>query len=206
MWRFTAAAAFIAAASLAFAAPSAWAAPGGPGAKGPKQPNPGNARSDSAGSGTAGTGTASSGTGIVQAVRPHAVVVRELDGRALLVLIGPRTAVFVNGVRAGLGQVRPGFVVTFSGRAGKAAAELRATGSDSAPRGASVQSVSADAVVVTRPNGSTGTIAVGPRTRVFLNGRPASIGEIRVGDVLVKVRGNATGERPARVLRFRRPG
>ena len=84
----------------------------------------------------------------------------------------------------------------------------RATGpaaTPAAPRPGTVQSVTADAVVVTT-RGGTQTIAVGGRTHVFLDNAPASITDIVAGDRLTKVKGDANGQRPARVLRFRRPG
>ena len=61
-------------------------------------------------------------------------------------------------------------------------------------------------MVVTAANGGTLTIAVAPRTQVSLNGSPVTIGQIAAGDRLTKVGGDASGQRPARVLRFRRPG
>jgi hypothetical protein len=155
-------------------------------------------------------GPVRSGSGIVQAVRSHAVVVRQLDGRKLLVPVGARTAVSVNGSPATLGDLRPGFVVAFTRRARGVALTLRASdpsgGASSAPKAGTVQSVSGGAVVVTGPNGGTVTIAVAARTQVFLNGSPVTIGQIAAGDRLVKVGGDASGQRPARVLRFRRPG
>ena len=181
------------AAVLALAATPAWAAPGKPGgkrAKPDKKDTPAR---------TATTEAAASGSGIVQAIRGRVVLVRELDGRVVHVRVGPQTAVYVDGARTGIGKLEPGFVVTFTG------AELRASDpSPAGPRGTVVQSVGANAVVVTRPNGSTHTIAVGPATRLLLNGRPVSLGELRPGDVLVKAVGK--GKRPALALRFRRPG
>jgi hypothetical protein len=189
----------LAAVALALAATPAWAAPGGAGAKEPKGAKLNAAR----------LGPVRGGNGIVQSIRPHAVVVRQLDGRVLRVPVGPRTTVFVDGVRSSLDQVKPGFVVTFAVRAGRAALEVRAR-SIPAPSPVStvtvVQSVTADAVVVTRPNGSTVTIAVGARTNVLLNGAPVTIADVRPGDVLVKIGGAGSGKKPARVLQVRRPG
>lgn len=184
--------------ALALAAAPAWGASGGANAR--------SAKLDAARLGPIRTGN-----GIVQAVRPHAVVVRLLDGRTLVVPVGSRTAVVVNGVRAQLTDVRPGFVVMFKARARGAALTLRASGStapaaSTASKPGTVQSVSASSVVVTGQNGGTATVAVGPRTRVFLDNSPAAITDITAGDRLVKVGGDATGQRPARVLRFRRPG
>src|SRR5262249_952821 len=135
-------------------------------------------------------GPVRTGSGIVQAVRPHAVVVRLLDGRTLIVPIGPRTTVFVNGASAGLADVRPGFVVTFRARGRGAALTLRASGAAPAAKPGTVQSVTPTAVVVTGQNGGTATVAVGARTRVFLNNSPASITDITAGDRLVKVKGD----------------
>lgn len=184
------------AAALVLAATPAWAASGAPGgnaAKPEKKDPPPQ---------TTTTVTTESGSGIIQAIRGRVVLVRELDGRVVHVLIGPRTVVFLDGVRTGIGRLAPGFVVTFSGAAGEAIAELRA--SDPAPRPTVVLSVGAGVVVVTRPNGSTRAIAVGPATRILLNGRAATLADLRAGDVLVKAVGKGIGKRPALMLRFRR--
>jgi len=182
---------------LALAASPAWGASGG-------------ATTRSQQLDAARLGPARTGTGIVQAVRPHAVVVRQLDGRVLRVPVGGRTAVFVNGVRSSLAAVQPGFVVTFKLRPTGPAVVVRASNTagdaPSEAKPGTVQSVSADAVVVTGPNGGTATIAAGPRTRVWLNGSPATLADIVSGDRLAKVGGNVSGGRPARVLRFRRQG
>jgi hypothetical protein len=178
--------------ALAVAAAPAW------GASGDAQAKP--QKLDAARSGPIRTGN-----GIVQAVRAHAIVVRMLDGRTIVVPVVPRTVVIVNGARSGLAGVQPGFVVSFTARAGGPALEVRASGgAPAAPKAGTVQSVSGSAVVVTAPGGGTQTIAVGGRTKVILNGSPVSIADIVAGDRLVKVGGDASGQRPARVLRFRR--
>jgi hypothetical protein len=144
----------------------------------------------------------------VQTVRAHSVVVRLLDGRTVVVPVGGRTVVVVNGARSPLAAVQPGFVVSFTGRGGKTALSLRATGpsTPAAPKPGTVQSVTGNAVVVTTRGGGTQTIAVGGRTHVFLDNARVSIADIVAGDRLTKVKGDANGQRPARVLRFRRPG
>jgi hypothetical protein len=186
----------LAAATLALAAAPAW----GASARGVSESAGANAPR-TAKLNAARLGPVRKGNGIVQGVRAHALVVRLLDGQKLVVPVGPRTAVFVNGVRSSLDQITPGSVVTFVARAAGAAVEVRARSVSAAsptPAATVVQSVSADAVVVTRPNGATVTIPVRPRTRVFLNGSPVTIADVRPGDVLGKV--------GARALRFRRPG
>src|SRR5580765_1790024 len=72
-------------------------------------------------------GPVRSGTGIVQAVRPHGVVVRQLDGRKFFIGVGARTAVSVNGSPATLADLRPGFVVAFTARSNGMAVTLRAS-------------------------------------------------------------------------------
>src|SRR3954470_17340651 len=170
--------AVLAAAVLACGAAPAWSAPGAPGA-----------------------GPARSGSGIVQEGRANAVVVRLLDGSVLRVRGGPRTAVGVTGTRAGVSALQPGFVVSFTVRQHGAALTLRASsGAAPAPKGGTVQSVSGSAVVVSGANGGTVTIAVAPRTGVFLNDSPVGIGDIAAGDRLTKVNGNVSGGRPAKAL------
>jgi hypothetical protein len=187
------------AATLALAAAPALAGPGGAGRDGPKLAKRDAAR----------PGPMRIGTGIVQAVRPHALVVRQLDGRTVRVLVGPRTKVSVDGARASLADVQPGFVVRFAGRAGRSAQSVQASDPAATARtaaGPAVQSVSADAVVLTTQAGATLTIPIGARTRVTLDGSAVSIAEIRPGDQLIQVAGTGGGKKPARVLRFRRPG
>jgi hypothetical protein len=179
--------------ALAAAAAPAW------GASGDAQAKPNKSK-------TARPGPVRTGSGIVQAVRPHAVVVRQLDGRVLVVPVAPRTVVIVNGGRSSLGAVQPGFVVSFVVRGGKVV-QLNVTGGvPEGPKPGTVQSVSADAVVVATQSGGALTIAVGGRTQVFLNNSPVAITDIVAGDRLVKVKGDASGPKPPRVLRFRRPG
>src|SRR5262245_44463511 len=179
--------------ALAVAAAPAWGASGDAHAK-PQKPN------------AALPGPVRNGNGIVQEVRPHALVVRLLDGRTLGVPVPPRAVVLVSWARSALAAVQPGFVVAITARGGKAF-EIRASGgAPAAPKPGTVQSVSGNAVVVTTQGGGTQTIAVGGRTHVFLNNSPVAITDVVAGDRLVKVKGDASGQRPARVLRFRRPG
>jgi hypothetical protein len=175
-------------------------------AAGPARGASGDARAKPQKPGAARSGPLRNGNGIVQSVRPHAAVVRLLDGRILVVPVGPRTIVLVNGAPSTLAAVQPGFVVSFVARGGRVV-ELRASGAaPAAPRPGTVQSVSGDSVVVAARGGGTQTIAVGPRTKVFLNNAAVPLSSIAPGDRLAKVRGDAGGQRPARVLRFRRPG
>jgi hypothetical protein len=146
------------------------------------------------------------GSGIVQLVLRRFVVVRELDASVVRVPVGPATVVFVNGARATLAQVKPGFVVQFKGPAGRPARVLRAVGPASASKAAgTVQSVANDSIVVTGADGTTVTILVDARTRVVLDGSPATLGDVRPGDLLVDKVGAAASRKPVPELRLRRP-
>jgi hypothetical protein len=63
--------------------------------------------------------------GVVQSVSASAVFVRLLDGTATSVPYDRRTQVFVNGKSGHIADVKPGFVLAASWKAGKAAAVLR---------------------------------------------------------------------------------
>jgi hypothetical protein len=103
----------VAAAALA-AASSGFAA-------GPKNSPPGN-------SGPAKTAhdlATLSVQGVVQSVLPAAVVVRQLDGSAINVPVDRRTRFFVNGKLARPTDVKPGFVLVATWKAGRPAMILR---------------------------------------------------------------------------------
>ncbi|HEX4520544.1 MAG TPA: hypothetical protein VH063_13270 [Gaiellaceae bacterium] len=63
--------------------------------------------------------------GVVQSVLPSAVSVRLLDGTAASVPYDKKTQVLVNGRPGRLADVRPGFVLAASWKAGKPAGVLR---------------------------------------------------------------------------------
>jgi hypothetical protein len=63
--------------------------------------------------------------GIVQAVSGRAVVLRQLDGSTRTVPVDARTRVLVNGKRARLADVKPGFVAIAVWTLGRPARELR---------------------------------------------------------------------------------
>jgi hypothetical protein len=172
---------------------------GDPGKHGPPS-NPG--RSASHGRGAAAQ-PAGSANGIVQSATPKAVVVKELDGSTVSVPVAPSTRVFVDGRRASLADVAPGFVASASWGSGKPARELEAF--DPSTSVAVVQSISAHAVVVTDAAGASVTVSVNPKTHVLLDGRPAPLAAVHAGDELVTGAAGPT-DRPAGELRFLRPG
>jgi hypothetical protein len=83
------------------------------------------------------------------------------------------------------------FALALAGTATAATRELRVD------RGV-VQSVSSAQIVLRELDGSTIAIPVGPRTRVLLNGQPATLGDIRPGFVAGVTHNGST---PARVIR-----
>jgi hypothetical protein len=152
---------------------------------------------------------ARSGQGIVQSVSARAVVLKELDGGTVRVPVDAKTRVLVNGKPASLRAVKPGFVAVAKWTAGKATQELQAfdlSGQNAAGL-AVVESVSADAVVVQEARGSTVTIPVDAKTRVLVDGKPASLRDVKPGyyTVVTNVKGSK-GNKPASELRFLRPG
>jgi hypothetical protein len=182
-------------ASLAEASAFEKPAPAGSQSKGPAARGPGNAK-------------AGAGKGIVQSVSATAIVLRELDGSTVRVPVALSTHVFVNGLRASLRDVRAGFVASAVWKAGRPARVLQAfdlSGSDAVSVGV-VDSVSTGVVVVTGTGGSTVSIPVNARTRVFVDGKPAALAAVRAGYTIVRSAKDAKGGRPARELRFLRPG
>ncbi len=146
---------------------------------------------------------AGTGQGIVQTVAGRAVVLRELDGSTVTVPVNSSTKVFVDGVRASLANVTPGFVASASWKAGEAAGRLQAF--DPSATVAVVESVSARALMVRNAAGETVTVRVTPTTRVLVDGKPATLARVAVGDTLVM---NAAGQgrKTATELRFLQPG
>ncbi len=149
------------------------------------------------------------GQGIVQSVSARAVVLKELDGSTLRVPVDAKTRVLIDGKPASLRAVKPGFVAVANWKAGKATQELQAfdLSGQNAAGVAVVESVSADAVVVNEARGNTVTIPVDAKTRVLLDGKPASLRDVKPGyyTVVTNVKGSR-GNKPASELRFLRPG
>ena len=63
--------------------------------------------------------------GVVQAVSSSTVLVKQLDGSAVVVPVDRHTQVLVNGKAAQWSSVRPGFVLIASWQSGRPAAVLR---------------------------------------------------------------------------------
>jgi hypothetical protein len=97
---------------------------GDPGRHGaPPRPTPGRSVPHERGPAAQPAGRAN---GIVQSVTPKTVVVKELDGSSVTVPVASSTRVFVDGRRASLADVAPGFVASASWKSGRPARELEA--------------------------------------------------------------------------------
>jgi hypothetical protein len=73
----------------------------------------------------ASVGRSASVEGVVQAVFASTVLVKQLDGSAVVVPVDRRTQVLVNGRQAQWSAVKPGFVLIGSWQPGRPAALLR---------------------------------------------------------------------------------
>jgi hypothetical protein len=189
----TAVAVTVAFAAVALAGPS-FAGAASIFAKGPGAPPAGNAK-------------AGAREGIVQSVAAKAIVLRQLDGRTVSVPVASSTQVFVDGKRASLRNVKAGFVASVAWKAGKPARVLQ-TFDLLGPQAVSVgvvDSVSADVLVVTESGGTTLSVPVNARTRVLVDGKPATLAAVKRGYTVVITAKDSKGDKPAHELRFLRP-
>jgi hypothetical protein len=140
--------------------------------------------------------------GVVQSVSANAIVLKELDGSSVSVPVNAQTRVLVDGRPALLREVKPGFVAIAKWKDGKPAHDLRAfdLASDTI-----VQSVLAHAVVVTSAGGGTVTIKVNAKTRVFIDGKPAKLNDVKPGFIVVAGATGSKGGKPASELRVLNP-
>jgi hypothetical protein len=170
-------AAIVLAAGVAAGSPAAAAPPAGRGPHGngsPHGPPPGHG------------GGERTDQGVVQSVSGSTVVIRALDGSTLSVPVGPGTRVLVDGRLAAPDGIAPGdvAVVTWNGRTTQ-----RFEAFDLSParneRLAVVKSVGPRRVVVSGSNGSPLTIRTNGHTRVYLDGRPATLRSVHAGFTLV---------------------
>ncbi len=145
--------------------------------------------------------------GIVRVVSANAVVLRELDGSTVTVPVNAKTRVLIDGKPGSLDDVKPGFVAVATWQAGKSARVLQTF--DPTPKHGTgavlVESVSANAVVLKEPNGSTVSVLVNAKTRVFVNGKPASLRNVKPGFIAVISSNELKGKTAAKELRFLRP-
>ena len=144
------------------------------------------------------------GRGTVQSVSASGLVLAALDGSTLQVRINKKTQVFLNGKRASILEVAPGFVavVTYAREQPKETKKVRPkrppggsatqavwafapqSGTRARPDQGVVQSLAPGAIVLDE-GGGTLRIKLDARTRVFVNGKARSIREVEPGFVAV---------------------
>jgi hypothetical protein len=142
---------------------------------------------------SAGKDGPASERGIVQSASADRLVLKALDGSTIVVAIDTRTRVSIDGKRASISDVRPGFVavVTMRGASRQAALEVDAftTSPGVAPPGQTVagvvRSVSPGRLVLTSLDGRILTIVIDAAARVYVDGKPASLVDVRAGFVAV---------------------
>jgi hypothetical protein len=148
--------------------------------------------------------TAGIDRGIVQSVSGDALVLKALDGTTVTIAVDSSTRVLVNGQPATLADVRPGAVAaaTHPGRGPARVIRVFDSSQQAVPvvdRGV-VRAVSASLILLRRADGTTLAIAVGPSTRVLVNGQPATIASVGRG-MTAAVR--HAGSHPALAIRAR---
>jgi len=149
--------------------------------------------------------------GVVQSVSASGLVFKTLDGSTVAATVDARTRVLIDGKLASILDVHPGFVAVVSFRGTSSAAlEVDAfTTSQGRPTRVEsaagvVRSVSRSALVLTALDGAVVSVSVDASMRVFVDGKPASILDVRPGFVAVvrpvAQKGNGKGKK-AGVLR-----
>ena len=129
----------------------------------------------------------------MQSASADRLVLKALDGSTIVVAIDTRTRVSIDGRRASISDVRPGFVavVTMRGASRQAALEVDAftTSPGVATPGQTVagvvRSVSPGRLVLTSLDGRILTIVIDAAARVYVDGKPASLVDVRAGFVAV---------------------
>jgi hypothetical protein len=148
------------------------------------------------------------GQGVVQAIVGKTVILKELDASTVSIPIDDGTVVLVDGRQGQLRDVKPGFVAIARWKPGRAARLLQAFNlSPQSGEGiATVQSVLSNGVVVTAADGRTVRIHANRKTRVLIDGNPATLRGVKAGFTLVTTAAMKGGGKPASELRFLRPG
>ncbi len=127
----------------------------------------------------------------MQSVSASGLVLKTLDGSTIAVAVDALTRVLVDGRRASLFDVHPGFVavITTRGSSGQAALQIDAftpsPPSSSKPVAGVLRTVSGDELVLVSLAGSSLTVVIDGSTHLFLDGEPASRSELSSGLVVV---------------------
>jgi hypothetical protein len=134
-----------------------------------------------AGAASARTGTLVLDRGIVQSVSSNQLVLRALDGSTITITVGPKTKVSLNDAAAPLSAIQPGYVVGALHDGSRPAVYVRAVGRAVLVVDKGVIVSVSSTLLVLRTGAGPVTITVGPSTSVQLNGRSASLADLRPG-------------------------
>jgi hypothetical protein len=148
-----------------------------------------------AGTASASTGALQIDRGVVQAVSPARLVLRELDGRLVTIAVGTRTRVRVNGLASAVAVIRPGFVATALHDGDAPAIVIRAIGRvvRAVDRGV-VVSLVVRRLTIRTASGSSLVFRITARTRIRIRGLPTTVAALtpgQVADVAHDAAGNA---------------
>jgi hypothetical protein len=112
--------------------------------------------------------------GVVQSVDSSQIVLRALDGAVVTFSIVPRTVVRLNGSRAAIDDIRPGFVARVAHDARAHALVIEAFGAPVATidRGV-VTGISRNAITLRIAGGGSLTLAIDATTRFKFHGAPS---------------------------------
>jgi hypothetical protein len=124
--------------------------------------------------GVAASGDKPVDRGVVQSVSQTQIVLTALDGSVLAFSVSPDTRVRLNGSRATLGDIRPGFVanVTHNRRARAIAIMAFGTPATVTDRG-TVTTLTPSAITLRTPGGDSLSFAIDRNTRFRFQGLPA---------------------------------
>jgi len=138
--------------------------------------------------------------GVVQSVDASQIVLRALDGSVVTFAVMPRTPVRVNGSRAAITDVRPGFVARVVYDAQSRALLVEAFGANApaitTDRGV-VTAVTRSTITVRAAGGVTVTLAVDASTHFRFHGAPARRQLVRPG---AQVAVTHAGDVPATIV------
>ena len=120
--------------------------------------------------------------GVVQSVSSTEIVLRALDGAVITYSIVPRTVVRLNGSRAAIANVHPGFVarVVHDAHAHALAIEAFGASATTVDRGI-VTAISRNAITLRVASGGSVTLALDAGTRFKFHGAPARRAVARPG-------------------------
>jgi hypothetical protein len=136
--------------------------------------------------------------GVVQSVDASQIVLRTLDGGVVTYSVVPRPVVRLNGARAAIADIRPGFVARVSHDGNAHALLIQAFGAvvTTTDRGI-VTAVSRSAITLRVANGASLTLALDGSTRFKFHGAPSRRALARVG---AQVAVTHAGDAPATVV------